>query len=210
MPVEHLNTGSEPFIAGISSDVVDQITEAITKSIKETESGVIELKTLMESVKAKAVFQKNIDLLWATIRVKKYLESKGIIRVTYGADRTQLISFASTNSISAGQLVTSPGPVRLVVGFTLVHEKYSDEESEYVRKLKKVLNVGYVEHFEFIRNNGRLNPYEFVVILYFRNYASFDKFLHSKPQIEFRKLHWDKEVKEHTYFGFESQENLVD
>lgn len=204
-----MGSAGEEFVAGVSADVVGQITEAIVATIKQAPSGVVELKELMESIQARVTFQKQINLLWAIIRVKKYLEAKGIITLTYNTDRTQLISFASTNSISLGQLLTSSGPVRLTVAFKLVHEKYSRRENEFIGELQKVLNTPYVEHFEFIRNNGKLNHYEFVVTCHFRNYAAFDKFLHHKPQREFRAKYWDKGVEEHMHFAYESQEVLI-
>jgi len=210
MTVEPVNQTNGHFIKGVSPDVADQITEAIVATIKQAPSGVVELKALMESVQSRISFNKQINLIWAIIRVKTYLQSKGIIRLTYNADRTQLISFASSNSISAGQLLTSSSPVRLTVAFKLVHEKYSSRENEFINQLQKVLNTPFIEHFEFIRNNGKLNPYEFVVSCHFRNYAAFDRFLHSKPQCEFRTRHWDKEVNEHMHFAYESQEVLAD
>ena len=196
MTAARLNGTSENLITGVSADVVDQITEAIIAAIKHTPSGVVELKTLMESVQVRVSFQKQINIVWAIIRVKKYLEAKGVIRLTYNTDRTQLISFAGPNSISSGQFLTSSGPVRLTVAFNLVHGKYSRRENEFVSELQKVLNTPYIEHFEFVRNNGKLNPYEFVVTCHFRNYAAYDKFLHFKPQREFRSKYWDKEVGE--------------
>lgn len=205
-----LNGTSENIITGVSADVVDQITEAIIATIKHAPSGVIELKALMEGVQARVSFQKQINLVWAFIRVKKYLEEKSIIRLTYNTDRTQLISFVGPNSISAGQLLTSSGPVRLTVAFKLIHEKYSRRENEFISECQKVLTTPYIEHFEFVRNNGKLNPYEFVVTCHFRNYAAFDKFLHHKPQLEFRSRYWDKDVEEHMHFAYESQEVLGD
>lgn len=210
MTVGRINSTNENFITGVSADVVDQITEAIIATIKHTPSGVVELKALMESVQARVSFQKQINLLWAIIRVKKYLEAKGVIRLTYNTDRTQLISFASSNSVSAGQFLTSSGPVRLTVAFKLAHEKYSRRENEFISELQKILHTPYVEHFEFVRNNGKLNPYEFVLTCHFRNYAAFDKFLHYKPQREFRSRYWDKEVEEQMHFAYESQEVLTD
>jgi hypothetical protein len=207
---EPVNRTNSPSIQGVSPDVADQITEAIVATIKQTPSGVVELKALMESVEDKISFQKHINRVWAIIRVKTYLESKGIIKLTYSSDRTQLISFASSNSISAGLLLTSSSPVRLTVAFRLVHEKYSAREHEFINGLQKVLNTPFIEHFEFVRNNGKLNPYEFVVTSHFRNYAAFDKFLHSKPQREFRARHWDKEVDKHMHFAYESQEVFAD
>lgn len=210
MTLGQVNSVSEQFIAGVSADAVDQITEAIIATIKQTPSGVVELKALMEGVQARVSFQKQINVLWAIIRVKKYLEAKGVIRLTYNTDRTQLISFAGPNSISAGQLLTSSGPVRLTIAFRLVHEKYSKRENEFISELQKVLGTPYVEHYEFVRNNGKLNPYEFVVTCHFRNYAAYDKYLHYKPQKEFRSKYWDKSVEEHMYFAYESQEVLTD
>jgi len=210
MTVGRLSGTSENFLTGVSADVADQIAEAIIATIKLTPSAVIELKALMEAVQARVSFQKQINVVWAIIRVKKYLEEKGIIRLTYNADRTQLISFAGSNSISAGQLLTSSGPVRLTVAFKLVHKKYSRRENEFVGELQNVLNTPFIEHFEFVRNNGKLNPYEFVVTCHFRNYAAFDKFLHYKPQREFRSRYWEKEVEEHMHFAYESQEVLTD
>jgi len=210
MTAVQLNGTSENLITGVSADVVDQITEAIISVIKHTPSGVVELKVLMESVQARVSFQKHINTVWAIIRVKKYMEAKGIIRLTYNTDRTQLISFAGPHSISAGQLLTSSGPVRLTVAFKLAHKKYSRRENEFINELQKILNTPYVEHFEFVRNNGKLNPYEFVVTCHFRNYAAYDKFLHYKPQREFRSRYWDKEVEEQMHFAYESQEVLTD
>ena len=210
MTVGRLSGTSENFVTGVSADVADQIAEAIIATIKLTPSAVIELKALMEAVQARVSFQKQINVVWAIIRVKKYLEEKGIIRLTYNADRTQLISFAGSNSISAGQLLTSSGPVRLTVAFKLVHKKYSRRENEFVGELQNVLNTPFIEHFEFVRNNGKLNPYEFVVTCHFRNYAAYDKFLHFKPQRVFRSRYWDKEVKEQMHFAYESQEVLTD
>lgn len=210
MTAGRLNGTSGKFITGVSANVADQITEAIVATIKETPSGVVELKALMASVEARVSFQKQINLHWAIIRVKKYLEEKGIIRLTYNSDRTQFISFAGPNSISAGQLLTSSSPVRLTVAFKLRHPKYSRRENEFISELHKLLNTPYIEHFEFVRNNGKLNPYEFVVSCHFRNYAAFDKHLHSKPQREFRTKYWNKEVEDHMYFAYESQEVLTD
>jgi len=210
MTVVRLSGTSENFLTGVSPDVADQITEAIIATIKHTPSGVIELKALMEAVQARVSFQKQINVVWAIIRVKKYLEEKGIIRLTYNADRTQLISFAGSNSISAGQMLMSSGPVRLTVAFKLVHKKYSRREDEFIGELQNVLNTPFIEHFEFVRNNGKLNPYEFVVTCHFRNYAAFDKFLHYKPQREFRSRYWEKDVEEHMHFAYESQEVLTD
>ena len=208
MTLQQVNQTNGRVIEGVAPDVTDQITEAIFATIKQTPSGVVELKALMESVQGRISFQKQINLVWAIIRVKTYLQSKGIIRLTYNADRTQLISFASSNSISAGQLLTSSSPVRLTVAFKLVHKKYSSRENEFIEELQKVLNTPFVEHSEFIRNSGKLNPYEFVVTSHFRNYAAFDRFLHSKPQREFRSRYWDKEVSEQMHLAYESQEVL--
>jgi hypothetical protein len=210
MTLEQVNRTNGRFIEGVSPDIADQITEAIVATIKQTPSGVVELKALMESVQGRISFQKQINLVWAIIRVKTYLQSKGIIRLTYNTDRTQLISFASSNSISNGQLLTSSSPVRLTVAFKLIHEKYSSRENEFIVELNKVLNTPFIEHVEFIRNTGKLNSYEFVVTNHFRNYAAFDKFLHSKPQREFRARHWDKDVVEQMHFAYESQEVLGD
>ena len=209
MTSTHPNRTNGPFIEGVAPDVIDQITEAIVATIRQTPSGVVELKALMESVQGRISFQKQINLVWAIIRVKTYLQAKGIIRLTYNTDRTQLISFASSNSISAGQLLTS-SPVRLTFAFKLNHEKYSSHENEFIDELQKVLNTPFIEHFEFVRNTGKLNPYEFVVTIHFRNYAAFDKFLHSKPQREFRVSQWDKNVAEHMHFAYESQEVFGD
>ncbi len=210
MTLEQVNRTNARFIEGVSPDIADQITEAIVATIKQTPSGVVELKALMESVQGRISFQKQVNLVWAIIRVKTYLQSKGIIRLTYDTDRTQLISFVNSNSISAGQLLTSSSPVRLTVAFKLTHEKYSSRENEFIDKLQKVLNTPFIEHFEFVRNTGKLNPYEFVVNIHFRNYAAFDKFLHSKSQREFRTWHWDKDVAEHMHFAYESQEVFGD
>jgi len=206
MTVEQVNRTNGHLIKGVSPDVADQITDAILATIKETPSGVVELGVLMEGVQGRISFQKQINLVWAIIRVKTYLQSKGIIRLTYNADRTQLISFASSNSISAGQLLTSSSPVRLTVAFKLIHEKYSSRENEFIEELQRVLNTPFIEHSEFIRNTGKLNPYEFVVTSHFRNYAAFDRFLHSKPQREFRSRYWDNEVSEQMHLAYESQE----
>jgi hypothetical protein len=208
MTIEQAGRANGRFIEGVSRDIADQITEAIIATIKQTPSGVVELKALMESVQGRIPFQKQVNLVWAIMRVKTYLQSKGIIRLTYHADRTQLISFANSNSISAGQLLTSSSPVRLTVAFKLIQEKYSSRENQFIDELQKVLNTPFIEHFEFVRNTGKLNPYEFVVTIHFRNYAAFDKFLHSKPQREFRTRHWDKDVAEHMHFAYESQEVL--
>ncbi|HMG92731.1 MAG TPA: hypothetical protein VK589_21885 [Chryseolinea sp.] len=210
MVLEPVNQTNGHFIEGVSPDVADQITEAIVATIKQSPSGVVELKALMESVQGRISFHKQINLVWAIMRVKTFLQSKGIIRLTHNTDRTQLISFASSNSISAGQLLTSSSPVRITVAFKLIHEKYSSRENEFINELQKILSTPFIEHFEFIRNNGKLNPYEFVVTCHFRNYAAFDRFLHSKPQREFRSRHWDKEVHEHMHFAYESQEVLAD
>jgi hypothetical protein len=210
MTLTQPNRTNGHFIEGVAPDVIDQIAEAIVATIKQTPSGVVELKALMESVQGRISFQKQINLVWAIIRVKTYLQAKGIIRLTYNADRTQFISFASSNSVSAGQLLTSTSPVRLAVAFKLIHEKYSSRENEFIGELQKVLNTPFIEHFEFIRNTGKLNPYEFVVTSHYRNYAAFDKFLHSKPQREFRARHWDKEVTEQMHFAYESQEVFGD
>ena len=117
---EPINRTNSPAIQGVSPDVADQITEAIVATIKQTPSGVVELKALMESVEERITFQKHINRVWAIIRVKTYLESKGIIKLTYSSDRTQLISFASSTSISAALLLTSSSPVRLTVAFCLI------------------------------------------------------------------------------------------
>ena len=210
MTLTQPNRTNGHFIEGVAPDVIDQITEAIVATIKQTPSGVVELKELMEGVKGRISFQKQINLVWAIMRVKTYLQAKGIIRLTYNTDRTQLISFASSNSVSAGQLLTSSNPVRLTVAFKLTHEKYSSRENEFIDKLQKLLNTPFIEHFEFVRNTGKLNSYEFVVTSHFRNYAAFDKFLHSQPQREFRARHWDKEVAEQMHFAYESQEVLSD
>lgn len=201
---------SEQFVSGVSADVVDKISEAIVSTIKQTPSGVVELKVLMESIQEKVTFQKQVNLLWATIRVKKYLEARGIIRITHTADRTQFISFASDNSITSSQLLTSSSPVRLTVAFKLIHDKYSKRETEFISELHKLLATPYIEHFEFVRNTGKLNPYEFVITCHFRNYAAFDRYMHYKPQCEFREKRWDKEVGEHMHFAYESQEVLMD
>lgn len=206
MTVEQVNRTNGNLIKGVSADVADQITDAILATIKETPSGVVELGVLMEGVQGRISFQKQINLVWAIIRVKTYLQSKGIIRLTYNADRSQLISFASSNSISAGQLLTSSSPVRLTVAFKLIHEKYSSRENEFIEELQRVLNTPFIEHSEFIRNSGKLNPYEFVVTSHFRNYAAFDRFLHSKPQREFRSRYWDNQVSEQMHLAYESQE----
>ena len=134
---EPINRTNGPDIQGVSPDVADQITEAIVATIKQTPSGVVELKALMASVEHKISFQKHINRVWAIIRVKTYLQSKGIIKLTYSSDRTQLISFASANSISAGQLLTSSSPVRLNVAFELIHEKYSNPENDFINGLQK-------------------------------------------------------------------------
>jgi len=197
------------YVEGVSTDVADQITEAILNGIKESGSGVIELTSLMEYVNDRVSLQQNINLEWAIIRVKKSLESRGVIRITYSSDRVQLISFASANSAAIGQFATSSSPVRLMIAFKLVHEKYSSEENQFVQDMLKVLNVPYVEHFELIRNNGKLNPFEFIVTCHFKNYSAFDKFIHYKPLIEFRKQYWDNDVVDHTHFIYESQELLT-
>ena len=208
MTIGKVNSAREPFISGVSAEVVDQISEAIVATIKENPSGVVELKALMEKVQARVSFQRQINVVWAIIRVKKYLEAKNIIKLTHSSDRTQFISFATPNSIATGQLLTSSNPVRLTVAFKLKHEKYSRREDEFIHELQNVLHSPYVEHFEFVRNNGKLNTYEFVVTCHFRNYAAFDKFLHYKPQVEFRAKRWNKEVGEHMHFAYESQEVL--
>src|SRR5687768_4087162 len=105
MTIEQVGRANGRFIEGVSPDIADQITEAIVATIKQTPSGVVELKALMESVQGRISFQKQVNLVWAIMRVKTYLQSKGIIRLTYNSDRTQLISFANSNSISAGQLL---------------------------------------------------------------------------------------------------------
>jgi hypothetical protein len=210
MTVARLNSVKDQSIAGVSADVVDQISEAIVATIKQTPSGVVELTALMESVQSRVSFQKQINLVWAIMRVKTYLHAQGIIRLTYNSDRTQLISFASSNSVVAGQLLTSSSPVRLTVAFKLIHQKYSRREIEFIEELRIVLNTPFIEHFEFVRNSGKLNAYEFIVTSNFRNYAAFDKFLHSKPQREFRAKYWENEVKEHMHFAYESQEVLRD
>jgi hypothetical protein len=196
-------------VEGVASDLADEITEAILNFIRESKSGVVELNSLMEYVNAHVSPHRNINLDWAIIKVKKSLETAGIIRLTYSAERVQLISFASRNSISMAQFATSSAPVRLMVAFKLVHEKYSSLENQFVEGLLKVLDVAYIEQYELIRNNGKLNPYEFIVTCNFKNYAAFDRFLHYKPQIEFRQQYWERDVVDHTHFVYESQELLT-
>jgi hypothetical protein len=86
--------------------------------------------------------------------------------------------------------------VRHTVAFTLIHEKGSPEERDFLQAAEQLANIPDVEAFELLAEVSQKNGYRFGISMEFADRAAYDRYNEHSDHIRFVQHRWLSEVSE--------------
>jgi hypothetical protein len=182
----------------------DQIFRCMISAVHESPDGVIELNYLIEQVEQELADKVKQNLSWKILQVKKHLEAIGEITVKYTYGRVPVITIPERAKALVRSSPSKARPVKVTAVFSLVHEKNSTGEIDFLEHFRKVAALPYVESYECRRTSGRLNNFDFGLSMTFRNYTAYNRYITHENFVTFVNNRWKNEVKGFQHIAYEA------
>jgi hypothetical protein len=88
------------------------------------------------------------------------------------------------------------GRVRHTVAFTLVHERGSAEERDFLEAAERLATIPGVEAFELLAEVSPKNGYRFGISMEFADRSAYDRYNEHSDHVSFVQQRWLSEVNE--------------